>query len=86
MVKKGDIEKAFLAFSNLARRSKSLRVFFLNRVAKGWYHSLGADEVTKLMKEVSRLLENSRSDVKLYRFYLPKPDGRKRPIGAPSLA
>lgn len=86
MVRKGEIEKAFLAFSHLARRSISLRTFFLNRVAKGWYHSMGRDEVTKLMKEVSRLLGSSRSDVKLYRFYLPKPDGRKRPIGAPSLA
>lgn len=86
MIRTGEVGKAFLVFSHLARRSTCLRVFFMNRVAKGWYHSMSRAQVLKLMHEITKILGHSRSDVRIYRFYLPKPDGRKRPIGAPTLA
>lgn len=86
MVEAGNYEGAVLVWMILLKSSISYQLVLYHRATRDWYHKMGESEArTQFVRCVDRI---RKWDLTAYlqRFYLKKPNGKMRPIGAPDVS
>ena len=78
-------ELSMRIFLVLMQRSISFRVCMFNRVAKGWYYSMSLGKLSLAWNKLDRIIKNLDTNIRSKRVYIPKKDGRLRPLGVPTL-
>lgn len=67
----------------LMLRSTSFIVCAFNNKYPNWQRKMRWSVVLSTIDQYLDIVKNRRTDLEFYRFYVPKSDGRSRPIGAP---
>jgi len=68
----------------LLKNSKSYQISLFHRVNAGWYWKFTSAQTIKLLKESMNKCRKWDMVLTLERFYIAKPNGKLRPIGAPT--
>jgi hypothetical protein len=84
-IERGELSKACIIWCIIAKQSLAYQIYLYNKVKKEWFWK--SDRFTmgsELMQCVNHMRKWSmRSQIN--RYYIPKKDGRMRPIGAPNI-
>lgn len=72
----------FTILGALIKRSRSFHVSFINSSLRGWYQNLRLEKVVAIYRKLKYMYGDTK--VRTTRFYVPKPNGKLRPIGSPS--
>lgn len=65
--------------------SHTYQVSAFNYVHHNWHREMSLKDVNRIMAGVKKLVETRATEIKFKRVYIPKGDGRVRPLGVPSL-
>jgi len=92
LIQEKQYTKATFIWLTLLKSSSTYQTCLMNRVIPSWYYRFTIEEVRKFQMEVKRKLRSWNLQLTLKRFYLDKgmertgvPNGKFRPIGAPTL-
>jgi len=69
----------------LLKRSKAFRILALRNVRPNWYKDMQLKKVKKTLMKLNGICNRPDMTFEMERHVLPKPDGGKRYINAPSL-
>lgn len=79
-----EYRKGMLILMNLMQRSKSFFIYSLNKTLKGWFWSLDQNALKRIISEVKFKTKWLETNTEVRRIYIPKSNGRFRPVGVPS--
>jgi hypothetical protein len=85
LIDNGKIKKATWEFMGLIQSSRSFRVYCLNKTIRNWYWGSSYDLIESFMTKVDRMTSRLDTNPSYHRKYIPKTDGRFRPLGVPSV-
>jgi hypothetical protein len=66
-------------------KSKTFQVVALNKVLHSWHRKYPYWWVKRVLKRVDVMCRNKATKIDFKRVYIPKPDGRWRPLGVPTV-
>jgi len=78
-------EKAMRIFMFLNQRSWSYKVYWINKVMKGWYFNMDLNVVKSILIRLNRLTNKINGNLRSNRVYIEKPNGGIRPLGCPRI-
>lgn len=81
----GKVEKAVLIWLMLIKLSKTYQILMFTKCVRQWYVDRPADKIKKDLIQVMNQCRAFNLAMNLKRFYLLKPNGKWRPIGAPTI-
>jgi len=85
LVARGDYSKAWkTAYLNI-KYSKAFRISAFNFVCKGWYYKMAQSEVWRINRKVQVIISKELANLDYKRVYIPKTNGKLRPLGVPSV-
>lgn len=64
--------------------SPAFQTMAFNYVCTGWYKIISHHEVNQILKGVREITAESKTEINLRRVYIPKANGKARPLGVPS--
>lgn len=70
---------------NLMRYSRTFFIMSLHHVEPKWHREIPLWKIVSLWKRVSRMALSKKLNVKYFRIYILKSNGKLRPLGPPSL-
>lgn len=83
-IRTGNAKLFFAIGLSLLKRSTAFRLALIHHgLPRGWYLRYSTKAIMRISRRVSFLVVSGETKTKLHRFYVPKANGKLRPIGAP---
>lgn len=81
----GNGDKAYKIWLALFKTSFAYQLIVYHRACRGWYFNINQSDARGYLNEAINTIRRHEFSILVHRFYIQKPNGKWRPIGAPTL-